>query len=309
MTMITGGNEIVTNVLFYQNLKIQIRRLIQDLKIYFDEKDITLDVHFSTTDYTNIYLYFFKDKNIKSMEEYIKNALKEKEKHKYEDYNIYDKKNADMQRSIDFESLTMWNGKAITSEINLRLLTLKNIQTSQYYGHIKPNYDKNIDSKLSEISFNKKIEDFVKKDLSYPFGIDFESVEKEKEFVYSKDDKWHYNFLYEKRVELEKYNLTYSLFNNLYKRSKDFNIRSYEVKEENNILFVVFNIKDKKENEYSLTYILEKTEEKQKEEYRGEKISYVLPKYILKDTTKILITKVDDKTYKKLITKFENVFN
>lgn len=307
MSMINGRDGFIINVLFYENLTIQMRRLTQKLKMYFDEKDITLDVHFSTTDYTKFSLYFFKDKTIQGMEKYIISALKEK--NKYEDYNIYDKSNADMRRDIDLEGFPMWNGQSITSEINLRLLILKHIQSSQYYGRMKPNYDKNIDKKLSDTLFNKEIESFIEKDLSYPFGVDFKDVETEKQFVYSKDNKWHANFLYETRVNLEKYNLAYSLFDKIYKKSKDFYIKDYNTEEQDNNLSVAFKIIDKKDNEYSLIYIFEKTEENKKRKYNGEEMFYLLPKYIIKHTTKILITKTDDKNYKKLITKFEDIFS
>lgn len=308
MAIIKGESAFGINVFFYQLLSIQLRRLAQELKIYFDEKDITLDVKFSTTDYTSINLYFFKDKRIKEMHDYIIKSLKEKEQYNDIDYCIYDRHEADVLRSIDFNAFHMWNGKPITNEINLRLLTLKHIQSSSYYNRVKPNYDKHIDKKLSDENFEEKIENFVSKNLSYPYNMKFNSVEEEKEFVYSHDTEWHANFLYEQRVLSEKYNLCYSLFNNLYKKNKDYYVVSAECFEKEEILNITFIIKDKYQHEYSISYLFEKGETVINRKYSGEEISYHLPNYTIKDTLKILITKVEDKKCKTLMKKFEELF-
>lgn len=309
MSIINGRSGMAINVFFYQMLKIQFRRLKQDLKIYFDEKDITLDIKAGSTDYTYIYLYFFKDKTIKEMNDYIVKSLKEKKKHNYDiDYSLYDQNNADVERSINFDSFHMWNGQPITNEINLRLLTLKHIQSSSYYNRVKPNYDKHIDGKLSDIDFENKISCFISENLSYPFNMKFNSIEEEKAFVYAHDDDWHANFLYEERVKSEKYNLCYSLFDKIYKKNKDYYVKGVKYEENGNILVITFVIKDKHEYEYNLSYSFEKYEEKFSHRYSGEDISYTLPKYIDKDTCKILVTKVEDKKYKSLMKKFETLF-
>ena len=107
MAITKGKIAFGVNVFFYETLKIQQRRLKQDLKIFFDEKDITLDVKTDTTDYTSIGLYFFKDKRIKEMQEYIVKSLKEREKYNDIDYCIYNRHEADVRRDIDFESTHM----------------------------------------------------------------------------------------------------------------------------------------------------------------------------------------------------------
>lgn len=308
MTIIKGNSCFAVNVFFYQMLKIQLRRLTQNLKIHFDEKDITLDVKFNTTDYTSIQLYFFKDKRIKEMQNYIASAIEERKKYKDIDYGIYDRHEADVWRSIDFNAFHMWNGEPITNSINLRLLTLKHIQSSSYYNRVKPNYDKHIDQKLSDSNFEEAISKFISDELSYPYNMSFNSIDEEKEFVYSHNTEWHANFLYSQRYNSEKYNLIYLLFNGIYKKNKDYYIKNVEHLEDNNILTINFLIKDKNNHEYSLSHIFEKEEEIISNKYSGEEISYHLPKYIHKDTLKILTSKVDDKKYKTLIKKFEDLF-
>lgn len=308
MIIIKGNSCFAVNVFFYQMLKIQLRRLTQNLKIHFDEKDITLDVKFNTTDYTSIQLYFFKDKRIKEMQNYIASAIEERKKYKDIDYGIYDRHEADVWRSIDFNAFHMWNGEPITNSINLRLLTLKHIQSSSYYNRVKPNYDKHIDQKLSDSNFEEAISKFISDELSYPYNMSFNSIDEEKEFVYSHNTEWHANFLYSQRYNSEKYNLIYLLFNGIYKKNKDYYIKNVEHLEDNNILTINFLIKDKNNHEYSLSHIFEKEEEIINNKYSGEEISYHLPKYIHKDTLKILTSKVDDKKYKTLIKKFEDLF-
>ena len=60
-----GPPSLFINYMFYRILEIKQGIIARKIKMYFDEKDITVDINFSQTDYTYINMYFFKDKTLK----------------------------------------------------------------------------------------------------------------------------------------------------------------------------------------------------------------------------------------------------
>lgn len=305
------SDEIAIPVFYYDLLRIQKKRIYQKIRIYFDQKNIHTDIlFFSNTNHFEI--YFFKDKAIQDMKEYIENMKIEKNEDVilfdlYEK-SIYDKSKSEMRRSINLDENLLWNGQIITKNINLKLFNLSDIENSSYYNCIKPNYHKYIDQKLSDPVFFKEIKDFIEYNFSYPFNnMELNSIEKE-EFIYNHNTIWHLDFLYDERFKSEKYNLIYSLFEALYKKNKNYFINDVVHEETKKELKIKFLIQDQKKYQYEIIYVFEIKQKLIIEEFSGEEISYILPDYLLIETKKYISSKVEKNIEKRLNLRFFSIF-